>query len=95
MEGSIESGKPVLVQVQYVVRAHQAGGEEAIAAHGHLPLGGHLCRGPEVPDHTPCVAVVGPGVELQEVGDEHGRDVRHGPTTWGVHLLGRRKEINR
>ena len=79
----------VLVQVQYVIRTHQAGGEVVVGtANVDVPLGGKLCCGPEVPDHTSGVAVIGPGVQLQKVGDEHGADIRHGTATRGIHCLG-------
>ena len=89
MKCRVINDKLVLVQVQYVVRTHQAGGEVVVGtADVDVPLGGKLCCGPVVPDHTSGVAVIGPGVQLQKVGDEHGADIRHGTATRGIHCLG-------
>ena len=75
MKHSIVCGILVRVQPQDVIGADEVRGQVAIVlCDVKVPLGRSLCIGPEVTDHISGVAVIGPGVQLQKVGDEHGAD---------------------
>ena len=88
MKGSIVCGVLVRVQPQDVICADEVGGQVAIVlCDVKVPLGRSLCIGPEVTDHISGVAVIGPGVQLQKVGDEHGGDIRHDSALTNVHIL--------
>ena len=88
MKHSIVCGVLVRVQPQDVICADQLGGQVTIVlCDVKVPLGRSLSIGPEVPDHTSGVAVIGPGVQLQKVGDEHGGDIRHDSALIYVHIL--------
>ena len=88
MEGSIVCGVLVGVQSQNVIGGDQVGRQVTVALGDvKLPLGCLLCLWPQTSDRSQCVIVTGPGVQLQEVGDEHGGDIRHDPAIANIHVL--------